>query len=193
MAAATRPAAGDATNRSKSFGRGLYLSLVGYCSVSASGSPLRAASARPLKALGGSAHGKRLPRGSRSEIAPSTSAPRRRRPTAPSPCASNATRREKPLSGSRNCASMVAQMRSPATQLRYALYLAPPTESELWRFGSDVIGRDAMTGASCDGFALEGYPPASWRNMTSEPRRYGFHATLKAPFRRRVDLGVRFD
>ncbi|HKI13711.1 MAG TPA: DUF1045 domain-containing protein [Roseiarcus sp.] len=85
---------------------------------------------------------------------------------------------------------MPPQMRSPTTQLRYALYLAPPTESELWRFGCDVIGRDAMTGASCDGFAPEGYPPDSWRNMTSEPRRYGFHATLKAPFRLRVDLDV---
>ena len=81
-------------------------------------------------------------------------------------------------------------MRSPTTQLRYALYLAPPTESELWRFGCDVIGRDAMTGASCNGFAPEGYPPDPWRNMTSEPRRYGFHATLKAPFRLRVDLNV---
>jgi hypothetical protein len=85
---------------------------------------------------------------------------------------------------------MDTQMRSATTQLRYALYLAPPTESELWRFGCDVIGRDAMTGASCDGFALEGYPPDSWRSMTSEPRRYGFHATLKAPFRLRVDLDV---
>jgi len=81
-------------------------------------------------------------------------------------------------------------MCSPTTQLRYALYLAPPTETELWRFGCDVIGRDAMTGASCDGFAPEGYPPDSWRGMTSEPRRYGFHATLKAPFRLRVDLDV---
>ena len=26
--------------------------------------------------------------------------------------------------------------------------------------------------------------------MTSEPRRYGFHAALKAPFRLRVDLDV---
>jgi 2'-5' RNA ligase len=81
-------------------------------------------------------------------------------------------------------------MFSPTTQLRYALYLAPPTENELWRFGCDVIGRDAMTDAGCDGFAPEGYPPDSWRSMTSEPRRYGFHATLKAPFRLRVDLNV---
>jgi hypothetical protein len=73
--------------------------------------------------------------------------------------------------------------------LRYALYLAPPPESELWRFGCDVIGRDALTGAPHDGFAPEGYTPAAWRSMTSDPRRYGFHATLKAPFRLRLDLG----
>ena len=65
-----------------------------------------------------------------------------------------------------------------------------PRESELWRFGCDVIGRDALTGASRDGFALEGYTPADWRNMTSDPRRYGFHATLKAPFRLRLDLDI---
>jgi hypothetical protein len=75
-----------------------------------------------------------------------------------------------------------------ANQSRYALYLAPPPESELWRFGCDVIGRDAMTGARCDGFAPEGYTPGVWREMTSDPRRYGFHATLKAPFRLRLDL-----
>jgi len=50
-------------------------------------------------------------------------------------------------------------MALPANQLRYALYLAPPRKSELWRFGCDVIGRDALTGASRDGFALEGYTP----------------------------------
>ena len=73
-------------------------------------------------------------------------------------------------------------------QSRYALYLAPPAESELWRFGCDVIGRDALTGASRDGFAPEGFTPGAWREMTSDPRRYGFHATLKAPFRLRLDL-----
>lgn len=74
--------------------------------------------------------------------------------------------------------------------LRYALHLAPPPESELWRFGCDVIGRDALTGVSREGFAVEGYAPGAWRSMTSDPRRYGFHATLKAPFRLRLDLDV---
>ena len=81
-------------------------------------------------------------------------------------------------------------MALPANQLRYALYVAPPPESELWRFGCDVIGRDALSGASHDGFALEGYTPGAWRSMTSDPRRYGFHATLKAPFRLRLDFGI---
>ena len=64
-------------------------------------------------------------------------------------------------------------MALPANQLRYALYLAPPPESDLSRFGCDVIGRDALTGASRFGFALEGYSPASWRSMTGDARRYG--------------------
>jgi Protein of unknown function (DUF1045) len=76
------------------------------------------------------------------------------------------------------------------SNLRYALYLAPPPESDLWRFGSDVIGRDAASDASIEGFAPEGYDPEGWRESTSEPRRYGFHMTLKAPFRLRADLDV---
>jgi hypothetical protein len=79
-------------------------------------------------------------------------------------------------------------MAPPAKQFRYALYLAPPPDSDLWRFGCDVIGRDPLTGSACDGFSPEGYPPDSWRGMTSDPRRYGFHATLKAPFPLRLDL-----
>jgi hypothetical protein len=85
---------------------------------------------------------------------------------------------------------MPPEMSSPTSPLRYALHLTPPPDSELWRFGCDVVGRDALTGASCEGFSPEGYPADSWRRMTSEPRRHGFHATLKAPFRLRVDLDV---
>jgi hypothetical protein len=73
---------------------------------------------------------------------------------------------------------------------RYALYLTPPPESNLWRFGCDVIGRDALTGDSCEGFAPEGHELEAWRGLTSDPRRYGFHATLKAPFRLRADLDL---
>jgi Protein of unknown function (DUF1045) len=81
-------------------------------------------------------------------------------------------------------------MALPANQLRYALYLAPPPESDLLRFGCDVIGRDALTGVPRFGFALESHLPGSWRSMTGDPRRYGFHATLKAPFGLRLDLDL---
>jgi len=68
---------------------------------------------------------------------------------------------------------------------RYALYIAPPPDSDLWRFGCRVLGRDAATGATIEGFAPEGHDPSAWRDVAAEPRRYGFHATLKAPFRLR--------
>jgi hypothetical protein len=81
-------------------------------------------------------------------------------------------------------------MAMSADNFRYALYLTPPSDSDLWRFGCDVIGRDALSGASSEGFSLEGYSRDSWRILTSDPRRYGFHATLKAPFPLRLDLDV---
>jgi 2'-5' RNA ligase len=68
---------------------------------------------------------------------------------------------------------------------RYAVYLAPEATSALWRFGSRVIGRDAASGELIVGYAPAGFDAASWRAATEEPRRYGFHATLKAPLRLR--------
>jgi len=66
---------------------------------------------------------------------------------------------------------------------RYAVYLAPAPDSDLGRFGSRVLGRDADSGESVEGFVPEGYDAETWRSLVAEPRRYGFHATLKAPFR----------
>lgn len=62
---------------------------------------------------------------------------------------------------------------------RYALFYAPAADSDLWRFGSRILGYDAATGA-----AVPFYSPAGaegWEDLTAEPRTYGFHATLKAP------------
>jgi hypothetical protein len=66
---------------------------------------------------------------------------------------------------------------------RYAIYLAPPADSALWRFGSAVLGYDAETREDVHGFAPGGFGAAEWRASTARPRTYGFHATLKAPFR----------
>ncbi len=67
--------------------------------------------------------------------------------------------------------------------VRYAIYLAPPPDSALWRFGSSVVGYDAETGEDIAPPALAGFTPEEWFEQTHEPRRYGFHGTLKAPFR----------
>ena len=68
------------------------------------------------------------------------------------------------------------------TAPRYAVYFAPATDSPLWRFGSSVLGYDAVTGEDVPARVPDGYTPADWHELTAEPRRYGFHATLKAPF-----------
>lgn len=68
------------------------------------------------------------------------------------------------------------------TAPRYALYYAPAADSALWRFGSATLGYDAVTGADIDFAVPPGCEGLDWSDVTAEPRRYGFHATLKAPF-----------
>ncbi len=65
---------------------------------------------------------------------------------------------------------------------RYALYYAPAPDTPLWRFGSELIGYDAATGKPTQAIIPEGQTADNWMALTREPRRYGFHATLKAPF-----------
>lgn len=64
------------------------------------------------------------------------------------------------------------------TSARYAVYFAPEDDSALAEFGWSWLGREP---ASIDLLPL----PAERRELVAEPRRYGFHATLKAPFRLR--------
>jgi hypothetical protein len=73
---------------------------------------------------------------------------------------------------------------------RYAIYLAPPPDTPLWRFGSRVLGYDAITGDDIHGYAPGGIDPVIWRAIAERPRTYGFHATLKAPFRLAPGLGL---
>ena len=65
-----------------------------------------------------------------------------------------------------------------ANHPRYAIYYAPSSDSALHRFGSTMLGYDAASGTDLpfpDGVAPD------WREQTEDPRKYGFHATLKAP------------
>lgn len=66
--------------------------------------------------------------------------------------------------------------------VRYAIYFAPPPESALWRAGTAWLGRDPETGELFDTPAVSGYTSAQLAGSCAAARRYGFHATLKAPF-----------
>jgi hypothetical protein len=67
--------------------------------------------------------------------------------------------------------------------MRYALYLLPDPDSPLWREASGFIGYDAASGCNLTQPALPGRSAEALRDATEDPRRYGFHMTLKAPFR----------
>lgn len=65
---------------------------------------------------------------------------------------------------------------------RYAVYFMPDPQSTLWRFGSSVLGYDAMAGCAVP---FPDHPVFARPNAvaaTEAPRRYGFHGTLTAPF-----------
>jgi putative phosphonate metabolism protein len=68
-----------------------------------------------------------------------------------------------------------------ASYPRYAIYHVPAPGSDFDRFGTELLGYDATTGEDL------AFPDAilqlapDWRDLTHDPRKYGFHATLKAP------------
>ena len=71
--------------------------------------------------------------------------------------------------------------------MRAAVYATPASGSELARLASLWLGRDAFTGAATR-------PPDPVRDpVVAEPARYGFHATLRAPFRPKIGLDVLSD
>lgn len=66
---------------------------------------------------------------------------------------------------------------------RVAIYYAPAAGSAWHAFGSSWLGRDAISGEATAPPALTLPQDIALHDLTTEPRRYGFHATLKAPFR----------
>src|SRR5690348_16409561 len=65
---------------------------------------------------------------------------------------------------------------------RYAIYYAPASGSALDRFGTGLLGYDAWTGCYLPfpDDVIQAAP--DWRDLSGDPRKYGFHSTLKAPF-----------
>lgn len=66
--------------------------------------------------------------------------------------------------------------------MRYALYFTPPASDPLTLAAQRWLGRNAFTGANLEQPAVSGFDAAALSGLTADPRRYGFHATLKAPF-----------
>lgn len=66
--------------------------------------------------------------------------------------------------------------------MRYALYFTPAASDELAHAAARWLGRDAFSGATVTQPTVPGFAPAALAALTADPRRYGFHATLKAPF-----------
>ncbi|MDA9528095.1 DUF1045 domain-containing protein [Bradyrhizobium sp. CCBAU 25338] len=64
---------------------------------------------------------------------------------------------------------------------RYAIYFAAGADGACSRFGAELLGYDARTGDEVP-FPREALQIApDWHDLTTDPRKYGFHATLKAP------------
>lgn len=65
---------------------------------------------------------------------------------------------------------------------RYAIYYAPEAASLLWTMASAWLGRDAYDGGALERPQVPGLEGLDLDALTADPRGYGFHATLKAPF-----------
>ncbi len=78
-----------------------------------------------------------------------------------------------------------------AHEARYAIYFAPREDSVWWKFGCAWLGRDPVADTPVPVFALAPFDAAYLARITTMPRRYGFHATLKAPFRLKSSYGAR--
>src|SRR5882724_4184584 len=64
---------------------------------------------------------------------------------------------------------------------RYAIYYASQHRSDLDRFGAEHLGYDAWSGEDLPFPEMVVRTVPDWRALTEDPRKYGFHATLKAP------------
>ena len=66
--------------------------------------------------------------------------------------------------------------------MRYALYFTPAEDAPLTQAASAWLGRDAFSGETKPLETQPEFGPEELAELTEDPRRYGFHATLKAPF-----------
>ena len=75
---------------------------------------------------------------------------------------------------------------------RYAVYYAPPADDPLAVFGAGWLGWNAVEGALAQHPEIAALP-APVERITATPRKYGFHGTLKPPFRLTGDAATLSD
>ena len=66
--------------------------------------------------------------------------------------------------------------------MRYAIYFTPGQDDPLARIAAGWLGRNPFTDTVPQAPAVTALSPAEIAYHTASARRYGFHATLKAPF-----------
>ncbi len=66
--------------------------------------------------------------------------------------------------------------------MRYAIYFTPGQNDPLTRIAASWLGRDPFNSAQPPAPVVTQLSPAEIAYHTASARRYGFHATLKAPF-----------
>jgi putative phosphonate metabolism protein len=67
--------------------------------------------------------------------------------------------------------------------MRYAIYFTPPSSDPLLKVAANWLGRNAFTGQPVRPPQIRDLAYEDFTKLTESARRYGFHATLKAPFR----------
>ena len=65
---------------------------------------------------------------------------------------------------------------------RYAVYFAPNVEQQWWAQASQWLGRCAVSQQMNAQPLVPGVSAKRFAELTEHPRRYGFHATMRAPF-----------
>lgn len=71
---------------------------------------------------------------------------------------------------------------APTAAHRYAVYFAPHPGTLAWLAGSHWLGRCAALLRPLPQLDIHGVAKEELERLTAAPRRYGWHATLKAPF-----------
>jgi hypothetical protein len=66
--------------------------------------------------------------------------------------------------------------------MRYGIYYVPARGAPLAEFGSAILGYELEGGTERERLNVPGLAAGELARLTRRARRYGFHATLKAPF-----------